>query len=300
METNPAMAIAALPTIHTRRTTTPDRLKQSLAVGTHKRILPGTYIATNEPPPHDDPLEARRLTTIAAALSKRRADEILSHFSAATMWGMPTPTSDTRAHLTQIAGAVRKRKGVTLHGGQLDHADIEAHVGVQLTALARTAIDCAALLPAHAGLAAIDFAMSRGVSGQELLDARDRRQGTHMRKIRRLIEMGIATSDSAPESMTRFWMHQAGLKEVASQVHVRVKGKNYYLDCGVTEIKLGVEYDGRIKYEAPRALYQEKIREDAIRSIGWTFIRVTASDLRNPALLVARFRAVAAKLGYKF
>lgn len=94
-------------------------------------------------------------------------------------------------------------------------------------------------------------------------------------------------------------MHQAGLHTVQTQVQVRCGNKKYFLDCAITEIKLAVEYDGRGKYDSVQSLYDEKLREDAIRSLGWTFIRLTAADMKNPVALVARLRHVAAQLGWE-
>jgi hypothetical protein len=58
------------------------------------------------------------------------------------------------------------------------------------------------------------------------------------------------------------------------------------------------EFDGRIKYgrllrpgqHAGDAIYQEKVREDAIRDEGWGVVRWTWADLQRPDRFAARVR----------
>lgn len=292
----PGTTLAALPKVHTRLTTTPAELRHGVATGRLARILPGVYAHAALT---DDP-STRRDLKIAAALATSRAGEVLSHFSAAHVWGFPSLSSDQRVHYTKQTPTARNRKGVALHAAQLTDQEVEWHNGVPITSLPRTTLDCAALLTPHAGLATLDFALRAGLTAGELSVALTLMHANSSRKLNQLLDMAVATSDSPPESMTRYWMHQAGLRDVESQVHVSAHGRNYFLDCGVRSIKLAVEYDGLVKYTDPKALYNEKLREDAIRSLRWEFIRVTTADLRNPAHLVARFRRVATMRGYAF
>jgi hypothetical protein len=72
-------------------------------------------------------------------------------------------------------------------------------------------------------------------------------------------------------------------------------GRGYRVDLRLTGTRVLVEFDGRVKYEDRQALWEEKLREDRIRSQGWVVVRVTKADLRDPAALRARVDAALAR-----
>jgi very-short-patch-repair endonuclease len=78
---------------------------------------------------------------------------------------------------------------------------------------------------------------------------------------------------------------------------VTVDGQNYFPDLADPTIRLALEYDGKVKYDQRDALYREKLREDALRSAGWTVIRFSARDLRDPHAIIMRIRATIRRLG---
>jgi very-short-patch-repair endonuclease len=55
-----------------------------------------------------------------------------------------------------------------------------------------------------------------------------------------------------------------------------------------------VEFDGAVKYEDRRALYEEKQREDALRRAGWVLVRLVWSDLADPRRVERRIAAALA------
>jgi very-short-patch-repair endonuclease len=56
--------------------------------------------------------------------------------------------------------------------------------------------------------------------------------------------------------------------------------------------KVVIEFDGKVKYRDGDGdtLFQEKRREDRLRRLGYTVIRVTWSDLGRPERVVAWIR----------
>lgn len=71
-------------------------------------------------------------------------------------------------------------------------------------------------------------------------------------------------------------------------------GQGYRADLRLRGTRVLVEFDGRVKYEDRQALWEEKAREDRIRSLGWVVVRVTMADLRDPAAVRARIDAALA------
>lgn len=65
-----------------------------------------------------------------------------------------------------------------------------------------------------------------------------------------------------------------------------VEGSLGRVDFLFREQRLIVEFDGKVKYEGADgrdALFREKRREDALRSLGYNVVRLTWRDLRDPA-----------------
>lgn len=267
----------ALHAVHTPTTDSPDKIERHAT-----RILPGAYTSGT-------PTSAR-LAKLSAGIARMKPQDILSHFSAATLWSLPEMSRDPQIHILRHPNANRRRVGFTIHSDAINRSEIIEVSGLRVTSLERTIIDCAKLLPPAESLAVLDHGLAAGVP-LETLKVVAQRQARMPSNLTMLLRMAVNSSESPPESMMRYWMHRAGLADIETQFPIRALGKQYYVDCAVKRARLVAEYDGRIKYENPRALYDEKVREDAIRTLGWNFIRVTAADLRRPELLVRRFKA---------
>ena len=55
-----------------------------------------------------------------------------------------------------------------------------------------------------------------------------------------------------------------------------------------------VEFDGEVKYDGSRALFDEKRREDALRREGWVVVRFVWADLRHPDRIARRINEAVA------
>lgn len=62
------------------------------------------------------------------------------------------------------------------------------------------------------------------------------------------------------------------------------------VDFVIKGTRVVIEFDGKVKYadDDGTALFAEKKREDRIRSLGYTVVRLTWADLENPAQLIAK------------
>lgn len=102
-------------------------------------------------------------------------------------------------------------------------------------------------------------------------------------------------SESVGESLTRVDLALAGIT-ATPQVEIRdtsghLVGRVDLLIEGTTVI---VEFDGRLKYTDTSVLWAEKKREDRLRRLGYTVVRVTWSDLMRPGAVARRVRAALA------
>ena len=90
-------------------------------------------------------------------------------------------------------------------------------------------------------------------------------------------------------------MRVCGLPEPEPQVTVRSRtGRSARVDFMFREQRTVVEFDGRLKYQSNRDLWEEKRREDWLRELGYEVVRLTWTDLDDPArvrsLIVAAFQ----------
>ncbi|WLP92455.1 hypothetical protein [Gordonia sp. NB41Y] len=125
-----------------------------------------------------------------------------------------------------------------------------------------------------------------------------RMTGLHgMPTVRLAIEHSVEVSGSVGESLSRAIMLEEGVPVPELQVLVELAdGSTKFGDFGWrdAEGRLCVvgEFDGRFKYHRESAasggrlaedvIYDEKLREDAIRDCGIIVVRWTWDDLRNP------------------
>ncbi len=106
-------------------------------------------------------------------------------------------------------------------------------------------------------------------------------------------------SESPGESLTRIHLRMAGF-ELESQAEIVDPSTGQIfarLDLVVAGTKVAIEFDGKVKYAdgGTEALFAEKKREDRLRALGYTVIRVVWSDLFAPARVIARVRAAVAQ-----
>jgi hypothetical protein len=108
---------------------------------------------------------------------------------------------------------------------------------------------------------------------------------------RRVVALADARSESPGESRSRFRMYLASLPDPATQWEV--PGLPFRADFAWPEHGVVGEFDGRIKYGRPlrpgqdlgEVLWEEKRREDLIRSTGLTVVRWVWSDLADGSMV---------------
>jgi len=105
-----------------------------------------------------------KMTTAAwrwAAVLSCGPEAVLSHRSAAEMWGMPVAPPN-RTEIT-VAHHARVRPGpkVMVHSAAMDASDVAGLRGIALTSQRRTVLDCLLILPTNQGRSLLDRALQR-------------------------------------------------------------------------------------------------------------------------------------------
>ena len=102
-----------------------------------------------------------------------------------------------------------------------------------------------------------------------------------------------ARSESPGESRLRVHLQVAGISVVPQVVIWDEEGEFVArVDFVVEGTKVVVEFDGKVKYRDGDGdtLFLEKRREDRLRRLGYTVVRVTWADLARPDRVIAWIR----------
>ena len=241
---------------------------------------------------------------IAAVLATRRGDVVLSHHSAARVWGLPLIDPWPAAvHITEPLHSPRRTKnGVRVHRTPLTPAGVQQISGVLVTSLPRTLIDLARDASFRDAVTAIDFARSRagGRCPEEALRGElDAHQMKASVKAARAIGFSTDLSMSPLESLSRVVMAELGFPAPVLQKAVRTPSGTRLIDFWWEAERIAGECDGRIKYTddrytagrtAAEVVWDEKLRENELRELGMRMVRWTWRDCFEPERLAARLR----------
>lgn len=158
-----------------------------------------------------------------------------------------------------------------------------------MTSVARTIVDLSRTLSVDRAVVAGDSALrlhpgAASALPDALASARSR---TGIAGARRVVEFLDGRSESPGESISRLRIHAAGLPTPLLQHELRTASGTFVArpDFFWEEVGVVGEFDGRGKYgfDEPGAtadvVHREKLREDAIRSLGYEVVRWTWRDL---------------------
>ncbi|MGP3535845.1 hypothetical protein ACTU3I_13685 [Microbacterium sp. RD1] len=237
--------------------------------------------------------ERHTAAAIAAVRSMRGGDVVLSHTSAAVVWGLPLfRYSPRRVHVTGPGGNGNTRQGdaVARHVALIDGDRAEVD-GLAVTSLARTVADTVGRIPLAAAVALADAALHavawnpqtrrryhpevaeglrHHILGAATLQAgaRGSVQG------RWVVDFADGRAQSPIESLSRLYLHQLGFAPPRLQVRLAHASGYYEIDIGLDDVDAWLEIDGSGKYTDPKmlgerttaeAVIAEKWREDDIR-----------------------------------
>ncbi|MFC9559983.1 type IV toxin-antitoxin system AbiEi family antitoxin domain-containing protein [Agromyces sp. NPDC056965] len=257
------------------------------------RVRSGVYAK------HDDwralsPDDRYRRLVVATADAARHP-LVVSHRAAAAMHRLPmlgrSPTH-VEAAAQHRDGGRRTAHVVARRAGPVPTA--ETIDGVACTSLLRTLIDVAVREPWVCSVPMLDAGLMRpGVTRGalklelELIDpVRGRAKAAHA------IEFADGRSGSPGESVSRVRIHELGF--IAPELQMRfddILGSFALVDFYWRGIRLIGEFDGRLKYSRSRSVsgldpaqvvYEEKLREDALRRRGERMVRWGWSTAWSP------------------
>lgn len=278
-----------------------DAIDADLRSGAWRRVRRGVYVPAAGAGGTALEREARVLAEMRGVAERLSTRWWFSHTSAALLWGCWVWRLAEQVHVTQLGRpSVRRAADPVLrrHHVPLPERDRTMIDGVPVTGLERTVVDCARSLPAPQAVVVADSGLRLGADPDRLaVLLAEAAGGRGVRRARRVLAVADPRSESPGESVLRWLLLDAGLPAPVPALGVETWAGRFWLDLGWPEERVGLEFDGAVKYagtpeEGRRRLLAEKRRHDALRESGWTVLRVTWADLDDPALVVGRVRRV--------
>jgi hypothetical protein len=232
-----------------------------------------------------------RVDCLAVLLGLGRPRTAVSHASAARLWGLPRPRStDERIRVTD-PDRWRRGEGFLMSRAPLRSGEAGRMGPVRLTSAARTLVDCAREWAVEDAVVAMDAALLAGWTTVADLTrataAADRWPGAA--RAGRAMSLADGRAESPLETRGRLRIIGSGFPTPQLQVEIHAGAQLVgVVDAWFEEPAVAVEFDGRVKYAEPwrerspeRVFWEEKRREDELRSLDIRVVRVVDADLRG-------------------
>jgi hypothetical protein len=260
------------------------------------KVLRRGVFCEDGPPTRADPVWLRA----AAALLVMAAGSALSHETAEAFHDLPHGREPLLAGqvLVYLTRPATSRNGRHLHPGIVERAASlpAAHVttkhGLRTTTVARTVIDLARCRPFDEGVILADAALHLGATTHaELVAVRDAcNSWPGIGRAAKVVAFADGAAESPLESHSRVALAHGGLPAPTLQAEILLRdGGRLRVDFLWAQWRVIGEADGRIKYQRPDDLWREKLREDALRELGYEVVRWTWDEIVNhPEVVVAR------------
>ncbi|MFF1830591.1 DUF559 domain-containing protein [Paenarthrobacter sp. NPDC058040] len=235
------------------------------------------------------------LAEAARSLSAASPGAWISHVTAARLHGLFLPpwlADSNELHLSKprkLPSA--RRRGIIGHTVVVDDSEIEFTQGMWMSTRSRTWLDLARRLPLP-DLVCVGDQLIRiprpEFEGREtpftsidalrkMLDRHKNLQGVV--RAREALDLMRVGADSAPESMLRLALFDAGLPEPELQIRLRVDDPfSPSADLGFRARRLAIQYDGGHHLEEEQ-FFSDRRRDKAFSTAGWTVLIFGKDDL---------------------
>lgn len=213
-------------------------------------------------------------------------DAVLSHRSAAALWGL-LPARRIEPEVTRSTRA-RRRGDVLIHQLALAADEITIVDGIPVTSPSRTLLDLASVSSRQQVERAFNEAEVRGLvdrlSVPELLQRYPRRRGARM--LKSILGAGSHLRGITRKELERRFgalLDSTDLPKPRRNADVAVAGRFFEADCLWEKQRLIVELDGRAVHGTEMSFERDRERDRLLVADGWRVIRVTWRQLRDDA-----------------
>lgn len=223
-----------------------------------------------------------------AALLAAPWGSLLSHVSAASLWGLLPPDHGRRAIDVLVGPHVRrKRAGICFHRTRvIEPTDRRIRHGLPVVSPARALLEIAEMVPTRTFERAFDQAeVHRLVRRPELEHALDRLRGrAGVSVVKRLLALQGGTTITRSEAEERFLALVRRADLPPPEVNARLHG--FEVDFLWRQARLVVEIDGYQFHGTRRAFEFDRRKDAKLAAAGIAVIRFTWGELVRDALAV--------------
>jgi hypothetical protein len=239
-------------------------------------------------------LRTELTSRLAAVLLTAPPGAVISHVSAADLWGLQIPMrdrADQRVHLTvPTTSRAESRIDRRLYRLPLDERSVVRRRPIPVTTPTRTWRDLAAVLERPALLAVTDQ-MVGGLIGRDELRAElvARPGGRGAARARDVLPLADGRAESPMESVLRWLIVSSDVPAPDLQFDVcDAHGFVGRADLGWPDQRVIVEFDGDVHRER-EVFVRDARRQNRLIAAGWTVLRFTSADVfgRPEAVLAA-------------
>jgi len=215
---------------------------------------------------------------------------VLSHRSAADLWGLPKGSART-IEITVRVDSGRKVDGVTAHRNVLHPEDVVTKHGILVTRPGRTLVDLADVVRRRTLERAIDEAEYLRLDCAGLAPVHGRRGYGRLRAVLAEHSPGTTRSRSDLEEDMLALCVRYDLPRPVLNTHV----EGYEADCLWRPQRLIVEADGWGAHRTRRAFERDRTRDAHLTVAGYRVVRVTDERMqRDPSGVAAQLRSLLA------
>jgi hypothetical protein len=216
-------------------------------------------------------------------------DAVLSHRSAAQLWGL-VPRSSIVAEVTRPGRVARPH--LVAHQGVLLGDEVVRLRGIPVTSVPRTMFDLAATRS--------EREVERAWNEMEVRGFRDRLSVPHL--LQRypgrkgsLVLARLAERKELPVGITRNDLEEGflalvdrfGLPRPRMNAHLAVRDRFYEIDCLWEDQRVAIELDGGAAHKTTKAFHDDRERDRSLTAEGFTTARITWDHIQDTPQEVA-------------
>jgi very-short-patch-repair endonuclease len=232
-----------------------------------------------------------------AALLACGPTAVLSHHSAATIWGL-RPGIARPIHVTVPAGkhGLRADDVVVHRSSTLTKADVTTHKDLPVTSPTRTVLDVAGTLPETDTAYVLEEGLANRLLTEAAIHELLRRAGNHpgahaLARVMRSREGGLSESNAQRRLLELIREAALPIPQIERPI------LDYRADLYWPHLRLIVEVDGYQSHGTRGAFEHDRRRDARLQAAGYVVIRISAIQIeREPLAVIARLaQALAAQ-----
>ena len=207
---------------------------------------------------------------------------VVSHRSAAQIWGMPV-SAPPRPEVS-VPNWLHPRPGpqVNMRAITVPLLDVQNFHGLPVTSRQRTVLDCLLTLPPNQGRTMLDRVLQHGwVQVPGIVRAVHEARGRHgVARARAVLAGADPGTASEAERVALALLTSGGVTGWVGNYKLLIGGQVVaILDLAFPDLRLAIEIDGWAWHSDPERFQEDRRRQNVLVAAGWTMLRFTWADL---------------------